>query len=211
MRTGGPRSRTGISDHGRLSPHTGTRSPVSGVRTPRVITTSWEGSRTWTPAGPVPGRSRAPSPRRRRPAPPGPPNPRCCGRRRVGRWPRPRAVERIRLSNTPAKIIRSGMSSEALTEARLSTARSHVPVEKHCGSLPGNPPQTFSSTQPVDRVFPAHNLRTVVEMTISTVLSPGCAQRSRRVCTLCPHPCPLCDLVPGVAGDKMSVPSDTTV
>ena len=74
------------------------------------------------------------------------------------------------------------------------------PVESRCGSPPENPPQTFSSTQPVDRIFPVHNPRTVVGMIISTVLSPGCAQRSRRVCTLCPHPCPLRDLVPGVAG-----------
>jgi len=173
---------------------------VSCVLTMRVITASWEGSRTWTPAGPVPDRSRAPSPRRRRSAPSGRQNPHCCGRRRAGRWPRPRAVERIRLSNTPAKIIRSAVSAEALTKAQLSTGLSPMPVESRCGSPPENPPQTFSSTQPVDRIFPVHNPRTVVGMIISTVLSPGCAQRSRRVCTLCPHPCPLRDLVPGVAG-----------
>jgi hypothetical protein len=157
-------------------------------------------SRIWTPAGPAPDRSRAPAPRRRRSAPPGPPNPRCCGRRRAGRWPRPRAVEQIRLSNTPSKIIRPAMSSEALTEVRLSTGNSPMSVEKCCGSSPENPPQTFSSTQPVDRIFPVHNPRVVGGMIISTVLSPGCAQRSRRVCTLCPHPCPLYDLVPGAAG-----------
>ena len=173
---------------------------VSCVLTMRMITASWEGSRTWTPTGPVPGRSRAPSPRRRRSAPPGPPNPRWRGRRRAGRWPRPRAVERIRLSNTPSKVIRSAVSAKALAKAQLSTGHSPVPVESRCGSSPENPPQTFSSTQPVDRIFPARNPWTVVGMIISTVLSPGCAQRSRRVCTLCPHPCPLCDLVPGVAG-----------
>ena len=73
-------------------------------------------------------------------------------------------------------------------------------VEKRCGSSPENPPQTFSSTQPVDHIFPVHDPRVGAGMIISTVLSPGCAQRSRRVCTLCPHPCPRCDLVPGVAG-----------
>ena len=168
-------------------------------------------SRIWTPAGPAPGRSRAPSPRRRRSAPPGPPNPRSYGRRRAGRWPRPRAGERTRLSNTPSKVIRSATPSEALTEAWLSTGYSPMPVENRCGSSPENPPQTFSSAQPVDRIFPVHKRRTVGEMIVSTVLSPGCAQHSRRVCTLCPHPCPLRDLVPGVAGDKMSVPSATTV
>jgi hypothetical protein len=199
------RSRGRVSaGHGSLSAHTGPRSLCQLLLTMRRITASWEGSRTWTPAGPVPGRSRAPSPRRRRSAPPGPPNPRYCGRRRAGRWPRPRAVERIRLSNTPSKIIRSTASAEALAEARLSTGNSPMPVERRCGSSPENPPQTFSSTQPVDRIFPAHNHRTVVGMIISTVLSPGCAQRSRRVCTLCPHPCPLGDLVPGVA-DRQNV------
>src|SRR5205814_3313648 len=66
-------------------------------------------------------------------------------------------------------------------------------------------------TQPVDHVFPVHRVIPVVRAAVSTVLSPGCAQRSRRVCTLCPHPCPLRDLVIGVAAGKMSVPSATTV
>jgi hypothetical protein len=106
---------------------------------------SREGSRTWMSAGPAPGRSPAPSPRRRRSVPPGPPNPRSCGRRRAGRWPRPRAGVRIRLSNTPSKIIRSAVSSGALAEARLSTGCRSVLVESRCGSPPGNPPQVFLS------------------------------------------------------------------
>ena len=73
-------------------------------------------------------------------------------------------------------------------------------VEKDCGSSARKSARSFSSTQPVDHIFPAHSRTTVAKIIISTVLSPGCAQRSRRVCTLCPHSCPLCDLVPGVAG-----------
>jgi hypothetical protein len=65
---------------------------------------------------------------------------------------------------------------------------------------PGNPRGSFSSTQPVDHVSPAHRGLPVVRSTVSTVLSPGCAQRSRRVCTPCPHQRPPCDLVPGAPG-----------
>jgi len=83
----------------------------------------------------------------------GPPDPRSYGRRRAGRWPRPRAGERIRLSNTPSKIIRSPVSSGPLAEARLSTGCRLVPVESCCGSPTGKFTSSFSSTQPVDRVF----------------------------------------------------------
>ena len=93
---------------------------------------SRRGLRTWPPAGPAAGRSRAPSPRRRLSAPPGPPNPRSCGRRRAGRWPRPRAGERTRRSNTPSKIISSTPPAGVLWKAGLSTAVHPVSVDKYC-------------------------------------------------------------------------------
>jgi hypothetical protein len=92
------------------------------------------------------------------------------------------------------------MFSGPLAEARLSTGCRPVPVETRCGSCTGKPTRSFSSTQPVDRVFPVHGALLVVRVAVSTILSPGCAQRSRRVCTPCPHRRPRCDLVAGVAG-----------
>jgi hypothetical protein len=91
------------------------------------------------------------------------------------------------------------MSSGALAEARLSTGCRPVPVETRCGSPTGKSTRSFSSAQPVDLVFPVHRAIPVTKVTVSTILSPGCAQRSRRVCTPCPHRHPRCDLVAGVA------------
>jgi hypothetical protein len=68
--------------------------------------------------------------------------------------------------------------------------------KKDVDHQPGNPPKSFSSTHPVDRIFPVHSPIPVAKVAVSTNLSPSCAQRSRRVCTRCPHPCPPRDLVP---------------
>ena len=87
-----------------------------------------------------------------------------------------------------------------LAEARLSTDCRPVPVEKRCGSLAGKSTRSFSPAQPVNHVFPAHRDIPAVRAIVSTILSLGCAQHGRRVCTLCPHHGPRWDLVTGVAG-----------
>ncbi len=104
--------------------------------------------RTGMSAGPVLGRCRVPSPRPRRSVPPGRRNPRSYGRRRAGRWPRPRAGERTRQSNTPSKVIRSAMPAGALHLASLSTGCRPLPVDNSCGLPAGKTSPRFFSYTP---------------------------------------------------------------
>jgi hypothetical protein len=156
-------------------------------------------SRTWTLAGPAPGRSRAPSPRPRRPVPPGRKNPRSCGRRRAGRWPQPRAGERPHLSNTPSKVTRSAVPAGALPGARLSTSKSCFLWKKTVDDRPGNPREVFlphnrwiafsllartslASGRPLPQVCPqaAHNAVGVSAHLIHTVVHRVSWCRARR-------------------------------
>ena len=50
-----------------------------------------------------------------------------------------------------------------------------------------NSGRSFSSAQPVDRIYAASGHGPVIPAAISTTISPACAQRDRRVCTPCPH------------------------
>jgi hypothetical protein len=92
--------------------------------------------------------------------------------------------------------------SGLLAVARLSTGRERFPVDKNCGLPAGNSESGFSSTQPVDHIFPVQRPLPVASSVVSTGLSPGCAQPGRRVCTRYPHRRPPGGLVPAADGQQ---------
>ena len=70
--------------------------------------------------------------------------------------------------------------------------------------------QTFSCAQPVDGKVPGRDRLTASRAVISTVPSPCCAQRWRRVCTGYPQACAQHGWTSAAAPARLSEPSDRT-